>query len=110
MFTSSRGNLLVLSKRPLDRPVITVELYSKWYGLYLVYPEGSIEEIPFPESEGRLDVSDYVDHVPNPKVVVWFAEKNNFYLDELALELIVGRWELEVTHHYDDLAPGVEYI
>lgn len=46
--------------------------------------------------------SDYCDHVPNPRAVMWFAYTNRFLLDELAFELIAGRWSFEVKDQYDN--------
>lgn len=93
MLSSTRQHPVVLSRRPnhADLSVLTVELYEKWYGLIVVHPSGAMQEIPFPTSE---TMTPYVDHVPNPQVVKAYADANNLYIDELALELIVGRWNL----------------
>jgi hypothetical protein len=98
--------MVILSKRgiPLagfhtdgptcNTPTITVELYCKWYTLYLVTAPDQAVEIPFPEM-AALTSSPWHDHCPNPEHVTAFCESQGYELDELAHELIVGRWTLE---------------
>lgn len=101
--TSPRGRLLAWSTvEDFTVPVVTVELAQKWYGLQLVKPSSDgpaiVEEVPFPTPERlgpRYGVT-YVDHVPNPRVVEFWAFENRYFLDELALEMMWGRWLLEV--------------
>ena len=79
-----------------DRTVLTVELADKWYGLQLVRPDLSVEEIPFPTDlhpDGPRPA--YVDHVPNPLVVRGLALKRGYSIPDLADELMVGRWMIE---------------
>lgn len=102
--TSPRNHPLVLPG--IDgfpvKTTITVELYEKWYGLYLVHTDGRVEEIPFPEDTECCPsgVSAYRDHVPNPRVVAKFAQLHDYHVDWLAIELMVGRWEVEATDNY----------
>lgn len=89
-------------------PTVTVEAYVKWYSLYLVRrvdDEFLIEEVPFPDDIEfcKPNESAYVDHVPNPYVVARWAAKHDYFVDELAMEAIVGRWEIESRNNYDDL-------
>ena len=82
-----------------DVPVLTVENFAKWYGLYLVHPDGRVEEIDFgvlEDAARKLGVSPYVDHVPRPEVVEATASARGWILDEASREVIVGRWRLEV--------------
>lgn len=111
---SERGHPLAISCNHdyflnLQRPYLTVELYSKWYGLDVIQPGkglgvARVQRIPFPEvfdlPEGETS---FVDHVPNPRAVVRYARKMNYDVDELALELMVGRWELEVGQRYNNI-------
>lgn len=107
LFSSNRNPLILPELKtlciPSLRPHLTVELYDKWYELYLVdRPTPArgfrIQSIHF----GHLDEhapkgeTAYVDHVPNPKAVRAFAEANDYHLVELADELITGRWQIEV--------------
>jgi len=87
-------------------PVVTVSLMTKWYGLYLVEPTGNVRGLNF----GVLDevstwvrrdatvVSSppYFDHVPNPYALEVLTAKKGWVVDELALDLIHGRWQREV--------------
>lgn len=96
---SERGFLLPVSKYLGSLPVLTVELCCKWYSLYPVHGCAGVEAVDFGLLEptaAALNVSAYCDHVPNPVVVQAFAEAQGWHLDELAEELIVGRWEIEV--------------
>jgi hypothetical protein len=104
---SKRDNPIVFCSVLGALPVLTVELCAKWYGFVLVR-DGSppiVEEVPFPNDDdvrelvkkGLLSrgLVPYVDHVPNPRVVELFAEMRGYYLDEVAYEMMIGRWETE---------------
>lgn len=91
---SKRGFLLV--DDPGSTPTLTVELYCKWYKLFLVQSDGWIEEIPFPDDKYEpLGESPYLDHVPNPNAVQNYARVFGYEIGELALEMMIGRWALE---------------
>ncbi len=88
----------------LDKPLLTVSLEAKWYCLYLITPTvqgcrelDDIRKIEFEELEAIANGNEsaFCDHVPNPHVVVRYAERKNYRLDHRALEMIIGRWELE---------------
>ncbi len=42
---SSRGLLLAWVAEALEVPVLTVEVYCKWYHLQLLRPDGSVEKV-----------------------------------------------------------------
>jgi hypothetical protein len=94
---SAQGHLLV--DAPIkDRPVLTVELYTKWYVLHLVEWSGLITKLDFPDERyAPPGESAYVDHVPNPKAMENYALEHGYDVGEFALELITGRWHLETT-------------
>lgn len=96
---SGRGVPLVWVTRPLrDRAVLTVENYTKWYSLFLIHPNGAVEEVPFPDDKwARGNESAFCDHVPNPNAVQRFAADKGYGIDDQAYEMMVGRWELEVV-------------
>lgn len=114
---SPRGHLLAVSVLPIAMSVLTVELYSKWYSLFLVELTAElslvpspfkVSEVAFPEWGPGYDYPDlrewtsgYVDHCPSPVAVMQLAKQKGWAIDELAMELIVGRWEMEVSHRYD---------
>lgn len=100
-----RGHELVLTDHG-GGPTLTVELYVKWYTLWLVKGH-EVTEVEFPDMGNYEKLgSPYLDHAPNPRHVCAWAEKNGFEIDHLALELMVGRWELEGTSHYEDMERG----
>lgn len=94
---SGRDQLLVMvNGKPKENPLLTVDLYVKWYSLHLVLPDGSVQRVTFGELEPFADdVLPYVDHTPNPTVVEKFAAAKGYDIDELAFEMMVGRWKIE---------------
>jgi hypothetical protein len=86
--------LAIAGPYPATTTVLTVEMRTKWYRLWLVRGE---ERTPL--HFGMIDDGKgtaFVDHVPNPEAVRRFADKNGYWLDELADDLIAGRWANEV--------------
>ena len=102
---SPRGKVLAWSgyealEKSRRVPILTVELASKWYALYVVDAEGRVEEITFGElATVNGPGAPYCDHVPNPDRVRLLAEARGWYVDDLAEELVVGRWQLEVERN-----------
>jgi hypothetical protein len=88
IYKSNRGIDLCISQ-PVTLPTITVELYGKWYELFIVFPNGCVEVLPFPPHK-RL--TPYVDHAPNPEVVMAYAEALDIEIDDVALEIIEARY------------------
>jgi hypothetical protein len=76
--------------------VLTVECYCKWYELFLVCPN-TIVGI----SQHSKNESPFCDHAPNPRAVYRFAQARRYCLDNEALEMIIGRWEIEYRGNYD---------
>lgn len=106
---SERGIPVAWSTRQdFDQNVITVELSLKWHGIQVVYPRQkrfdhdvvTIVEWNFPGWTGLEHRPAYVDHVPNPHCVEEFARLNRYAIDELALELIHGRWLVKVGNEF----------
>lgn len=105
-YYSPRGYELVYCGDRPQTATLTVENYCKWYEMWLLYPDGSLETVYF----SRLDLlctretslrgeSPYVDHAPNPTVVARLAQLHSWHIDEQSYEMIVGRWELESKDH-----------
>lgn len=83
------------------RPLLTVELTQKWYTLWLLTDDCRREEVDFgwlDECANNLDTqpSPYVNHVPNPAVVEALAAREGWTVDPIALDLLYGRWAIEV--------------
>ena len=86
-------------------PFITIELSDKWYSLFIVRPSldyfcksHQIEVLNYHAlvCEANKDRTLFVDHVPNPEAVEAYAESRGMEINALALELMHGRWLLEV--------------
>jgi hypothetical protein len=97
-YLSKRGFPLIWSihESPVDQ-VITAEFYQKWYELYIVHPDGHVEELTYEKLEAYTPPgeSTYRDHTPNPKAVHNFAEANNWSIDLIFWEVLRGRWKDE---------------
>lgn len=102
-YLSRRGLPLLWIEEPLADPVLTVENYVKWYWLHLVLPDGRVEEVNFGALDrlaNRMGDTPYCDHVPNPRVVQRLADDHRWHLDPNALEMLIGRWEIEARGRY----------
>ena len=81
-----------------DKSILTVELYMKWYRLYVITPDREVIAVGFDQLDTVFkEGSAYVDHAPNPAAVRAYAESKGYYINDLAEELLVGRWQLEVV-------------
>jgi hypothetical protein len=92
-FVTRRGHILVVTSELQPRPILTVELAAKWYELHVVHASGVVEPRPFAD----LGPGGWIDHVPIPAAVERLAAREGWFVDEVALELITGRWELEIV-------------
>lgn len=96
MLKSHRDIPLVMTEPNSQGPLLTVENYVKWYDIYIVFPDGRIQKVPYElfwEGKG----TGWHDHVPNPKACQMVAEKLNAEWDECSFEMIVGRYMMEVV-------------
>lgn len=112
-----RGVPFILTGNPFQwkKPVLTVEAWSKWYSLFKIESLGSeqyeVTAVHYHEideyhaKKGRKIVS-YRDHVPNPTAVTIYAEDMDWLLDELASDLIAGRWYNEADGDEDSYRSG----
>lgn len=73
-------------------PLLTVELYIKWYSFYLVEKDNLIKEIPFPSQL----TDKVINHSPSPDYYHDVAEEYDAWTDELVEELITGRYCMEL--------------
>ncbi len=88
MLCSYRGIPLVRQEHS-SAPILTVENYCKWYALWLITPDDHVSQVPFPEDG-------YCDHVPFPAAVQKLADRNGWLVDDQSMEMMVGRYMLEV--------------
>lgn len=91
----------LVSTGPVSEPTLTVELYIKWYNLWLVSPgengEQHVSPVQYPDHLPGFDCreSPFRDHVPNPKFVAELAKRKGWRIHVLAWEMMVGRWLTE---------------
>lgn len=78
---------------------ITVELTTKWSILFIVDTKTGIRELTYSELGDGDPSGHFCDHCPRPMSVLDYAERNGFEIDDLAWELIVGRWMIEVQNY-----------
>lgn len=101
---SKRGELLTCFGE-VKTPEIAVEIYMKWYTLFLITPDNKITPITFPDEDDLkkyddLETPSAFDHVPNPAFVERYCEENGYYLSDITKELLVGRWEIDYKENY----------
>ena len=98
IYLSERNIPLIFIRKAEDNittPVLTAELSSKWYTLYLIHPNGSVEAID-PNIED--DDVRYIDNLWHPEDLVKFCEKRGYGIDELFYEMLLGRWMNEIEN------------
>lgn len=105
-FYSDRGIPLVYHSivgKTRDYTVLTIENYLKWYSLYLVKPDNTVEPCSWENLDRLVEPgeSPWCDHVPNPVAVANLAMAREWYLCDESLEMIIGRWEREVRKNYE---------
>jgi hypothetical protein len=83
-YVSDRGLPLVLHGIA-GVSTLTVENYLKWYCLYLVHSDGSVEPVQFPRESPD-------PHVPYPAAVEALAEENGWEICAESMEMIIGRY------------------
>lgn len=119
---SERGIPLRMSPGPHSPgSYITVEDYEKWYNLYLVTVKENTDRVArdinrseewtvevlyldeigaeFYERTGEVDV---VDHVFNPRFLLFLADRQGWVLQPCVHETAVGRWLLETKDYPTD--------
>lgn len=99
----SKRNLPLLYVGPPGKvPIVTLENYTKWYDIYLVMPDGSVQTV---DSHLILEVVDeetskdhpclWGDHLYHPVLIEKLAKKLGAQYDERAQEVAAGRWYYE---------------
>lgn len=100
-YKSDRGMALLYVGEPLDLPVITLENYIKWYNIFMVMPDGTVQTVPIEMVQKALDESRtalQIDHNFHPELLDRLGELLNAEVDERATEVATGRWVLEYNH------------
>lgn len=97
--TSDRGIPLVLLGTP-TRNTLTVENYVKWYDLFIVNSSGVVSKVPREAYDkvqvvGNDLITVWSDHAINPVAFQALAEYLGVEVDEVAEEVVIGRWVSE---------------
>jgi hypothetical protein len=101
MHFSNRGIELVYQGRQgsLARKILTVESYIKWYEIFTVAPDGTVEPLPrkiawrYEDIQGDYGGVPWSDHIPTPEFCRWIVDNHVEYeWDEPSLDMIYGRW------------------
>lgn len=106
-YLSWRNLPLLYVGKPLDKPVLTLENYTKWYRVQLVMPDGSVQDVEsgkILEADDKIQVNGWVDHLYHPQLLIQLARDLDAYTDERAIECAGGRWLRE----NDALEPLIE--
>jgi hypothetical protein len=97
-YFSPRGIPLLYIGEPCEVPVVTLENYTKWYEIFLVMPDGSVQAVP---SNIVSNIDDpkvgllWVGHHFHPRLLYRLADYYNGCTDERAVETAAGRWMIE---------------
>lgn len=98
MYLSKRNIPLLYVGDPVDVPIITMENYTKWYGIYLVMPDGSVELVK-PDlmmvAAESLPFLPFGDHLYHPQLLIQLRRDHGWEVDERAIETAGGRWVRE---------------
>lgn len=97
-YYSSRGKPLLYCRAPSDEPVLTLENYTKWYEMWLVMPDGTVQEVPVDLLSETMTIYSealWIDHLFSPRLLYRVAQQMGYYVDERALEVSLGRWIME---------------
>lgn len=96
IYFNDRGHPLAYWGEPRIWPVLTVELYLKWYALYLVMPDGSVEKLEYGRYKHLEDQKDtpilWGDHVLYPPAYDAICEALGLEPDSNSRDLVYGRW------------------
>lgn len=98
VYFSPRCKPLLYMGNPCEVPVVTLENYTKWYEIFLVMPDGSVQAV---DSGIVTDIEDpkvrrmWVDHHYHPRLLYRLAEYYKGTVDERAVEVAAGRWMIE---------------
>lgn len=111
MHFSERGIPLVNCSGSRLTPIITVENYVKWYGLYLIHVNGEVEIIS-PDIMDEINASDPVairgDHCYHPRLLYRLASKLEARICPQSLEVVIGRWLMD-SGECDDAVKSLKF-
>jgi hypothetical protein len=100
---------LVLIDMPKERPLLTIENYTKWYHIYKVDVRGIVTRVDVNPEEvlkerlrpGETLNTSWSDHIPTLEYCVKLAEYLGLDWDENSLDMIAGRYLRQKTLEKD---------
>jgi len=111
-FYSYRGFLL-FTPPDAELPLLTVELYCKWYKFYLITKDENVIPINWDIADSVYEKGgciSCVDHAPHPQFYVDSATVLKVNYSELVKELIAGRFVEEVYYMQDILYRNIDTL
>jgi len=105
-YESKRG-IMLLSQSPSDKPILTAENYTKWYDLFVLFPDGSVKGlndlgIDLFEVEGMVCGCPHRDDNFHPEIWRRLCNEKDWYICDMAMEVAAGRWALEYHEQFDE--------
>lgn len=94
VFRSDRG-MPLLCQEVYDTPTITLENYEKWYNIFVIQPDGTVEIVNPGLIDELNDGTLWVDHTFHPKLLLLIAKHYKGHVPATTLELAAGRWVME---------------
>jgi hypothetical protein len=94
-YLSDRGIMLLYVGEPVSVPILTLENYTKWYSVFMIMPDGTVEKIPgnmITHILSKHKDAEISDHCFHPRLLYRLAEYYKGELHERAAEVAAGRW------------------
>lgn len=107
-YVSHRG-MLLLCQSPdttFKKPIVTMENYVKWYGVYILHPDGRVESVDpgvLGQMADRCGGIVMGDHNYHPRLLNELAKEIGGKVCWRSLEMAGGRWVSEIM---DGELPG----
>ncbi len=89
MYVSNR-DIPLITQQVSDVPMLTAENYPKWYDLYLLLPDGTVETVSW-DNETLCD--GWRDHCIIPEYFVKLAEELGARYDEKTFEAVKEHYQ-----------------
>jgi len=114
VYLSWRNLPLLYVGKPLNKPVLTLENYTKWYRVQLVMPDGLVIDVPSGKilaANDKIPIHGWMDHLYHPKLLIQLAKDLDAWIDERAIEVAGGRWlrENDGLHELIELHPELDF-
>lgn len=106
----SNRNLPLITTVSDAMPKITLENYCKWYNVFVIHPDETVETVDGGTILLLGNVFNYftwIDHVFHPSLLLAIAEYYGGRVDDVVLEAAAGRWVME-DHPLDNFGYFLE--